>query len=73
MSEAGIVAVIVALINAGAWIIGAWVAARLRKDVKEVKHATNSMKDELVRIARAEGVVSGRAQERAESAVKDNL
>ena len=70
MTEAGLVAIAVALINAVAWIIGAFIANKLRREVGEVKHATNSMKDELIRLALMEGNAIGRKEQRDENALQ---
>lgn len=53
--------------------VGAMVLSWLnRSDIREVKHATNSMKDELVKVTgeseHAKGVIQGVIQARAEGA-----
>ncbi len=57
--------VVVALINTIGLIVVAWLTNRTRDDVRRVEKATNSMKDALVAGAHREGVVQGRAEEKA--------
>lgn len=50
--------------------INAWVLVKVsvvKSDVAEVRHATNSMKDELVRLSRAEGKQEGKDEVHAEA------
>jgi len=35
--------------------------------IKEVKHATNSMHDEIVALTKSEGITEGRAMEKADN------
>lgn len=57
----------VALINTAGIIAVAWIVHWVRRDVMVVKHATNSMKDELVRLARISGIEEGRQLEKDEN------
>ncbi len=61
------------LVAAIASLFAALSSWRNGRDIKEVKHATNSMKDELVAVTRsaskAEGILQGRAEVHLEQGI----
>lgn len=57
----------IALLNA----VTAFWAYKSRVDLKEIKHATNSMKDDLVKVTAKEQFAAGKEEERVASIVRD--
>ena len=51
----------------------AYLMAKLKADVREVRHETNSMKDQLVEATKQGALLQGRADERADAASKVQL